>query len=102
LGRSRGMEISFDKKFIVRATILTLLIGYFGGSLIFGNNGILRYFAVKKEIVHQKYKVVKLKSKIEELNTKIALWGQNDFELEKMAREELQMGYPDEKVYLLK
>lgn len=96
------MEINFDEKFIVRVSILVLLIGYFGGSLIFGSKGILKYFAVKKEIAHEKDKVIKFKKKIEKLNTKIALWQQSDFELEKMAREKLQMGYPDEKVYLLK
>jgi cell division protein FtsB len=96
------MELTIDKKFIVRAAILSLVVVYFGGSIIVGKTGLLSYFSLKKEIRAEKEKVDRIKQKIEKLSLKIQRWQQDDFELEKLAREDLQMGLPDEKVYLLK
>ncbi len=63
--------------------------------------GMMKFFNVKKEISSEKNKYSKLKNKIAKLNNKIERWQKDDFALEKMARQELQMGFANEKVYIL-
>ena len=88
--------------FFIRSFLLLVLAFVAIKSLVFGTQGVDRYFEVKNEIKIQKDKIVRLNNKIADLNNKITSWLSDDFELEKMAREELQMGYPSEKLYLLK
>jgi cell division protein FtsB len=84
-----------------RSAIFLILVVAFGNLFIFGRMGIKSYFDKKKDLDTQISKISELEVKIENLNDEITRWKKDDFELEKMAREELQMGYPDEKVYIL-
>ncbi len=74
---------------------------FFVNSIIFSDIGLLKYFSTKKDIQAQREKISKLEVKIGDLETRIAIWGQDKFETEKMARQDLQMGYPNETVYLI-
>lgn len=85
---------------IVRSFIFIFLYSFFLNSMIFSDIGILKYFEVKKELCDQQSKIIKLKNKIKETKNKIVVWQKDDFYLEKMAREELQMGYADELIYV--
>ncbi|MFA5074794.1 MAG: septum formation initiator family protein [Candidatus Babeliales bacterium] len=87
-------------KTITRSLFFIFLYSFFLNSMIFSDIGILKYFAVKKEICNQQNKIIKLKNKIKEIKNKISDWQEDDFYLEKMAREDLQMGYPDELIYV--
>jgi len=73
-----------------------LFCAYF---LIWSDVGLFRYYAVKKQIEVRKREFSALRQEVQEIEGEIAKWESNPFYLEKMAREELGMGYPDEKVY---
>ena len=88
-------------KVFVRITILTIFPFVFLKSILFGSQGVVRYFEVKNEIEIEKARILNTERKIKNLNAQINRWLNDDFELEKMAREELQMGYSNEKVYLI-
>ena len=88
------------KKFF-RIIIVLIFACCLIGSIVVGEMGIEHYFGVKQEIVIQKDKVSKLENIIKNLENKIETFLVDDFELERMAREELQMGFADERVYLL-
>lgn len=70
-------------------------------SIAFSKMGIKSYLKVKNEIEIEKNKMLEIESEIKKLEQDIYCWNSSDFELEKMARQDLQMGYPGEHVYLL-
>lgn len=89
-------------KNILRSVILVCFGVYFFQTIIFGQRGIKKYLELKNEINFEKNKILKVENKIKKFQEKIDDWQRGDFELEKVAREELQMGLADEKVYILK
>ena len=89
-------------KSILRLIILLCFAVYFFNTIVFGQRGIKNYLELKNEINFEKNKIVKVENKIKDFQKKIDKWLQGDFELEKIAREELQMGFANEKVYILK
>jgi cell division protein FtsB len=91
-----------EMKFFVRIIILMFFSFVYLKSIIFGTQGIRRYFEIKNEIEIEKTKILNNENKIKNLKVQIDRWLNDDFELEKMAREELQMGYANERVYLIK
>ncbi|MCK4651128.1 septum formation initiator family protein [Candidatus Babeliales bacterium] len=88
-------------KIIIRTLILFVACLFFVKFIIWGNLGIVNYFDNKKKIELEKNKIVKLEQKIKILKGDIEEFLGDDFELQRMAREDLQMGFVDEKVYLL-
>ncbi len=88
-------------KTFFRVTILVVFILFIGKFVIFGERGFLKYLQVEKEIKIEKKKILKVGRKIENLKSKIERWQADDFKLEKMARQKLQMGFANEKVYFL-
>ena len=88
-------------KIYFRITILFIFVVALINFVVLGQLGIIHYFEIKKEISSEKNKYSKLEKKIEKLNKKIECWKKDDFELEKMARQDLQMGFANEKVYIL-
>ncbi|MFC1894771.1 septum formation initiator family protein [Candidatus Dependentiae bacterium] len=89
-------------KVFVRYIILVIFSVVCIKSIVFGDQGLNKYFNIKNEIEIESGKILRLEKKIIVLSRQINNWLKDDFELEKMAREELQMGYANEKVYLLK
>ncbi len=88
-------------KNLFRITILSGLTVFFLYSIIFNRMGVNGYLQMKREIEREKNKILKIETEIKELDENIQSWNSSDFELEKMARQDLQMGYPGEHVYLL-
>lgn len=73
-----------------------LFCAYF---LIWSDIGLLRYYSVKRQIGVRKREFLALRQEMRGIEGEVAKWESNPFYLVKMAREELGMGYPDEKVY---
>ncbi|MBD3231798.1 hypothetical protein GF322_04000 [Candidatus Dependentiae bacterium] len=89
-------------KTVLRLIILLGLIGYFLQAILFGQRGFKKYLELKNEINFEKNKILKTKKKILDFEEKIAKWNENNFELERLAREELQMCYANEHVFIFK
>ncbi|MFH1461784.1 MAG: septum formation initiator family protein [bacterium] len=92
------METRFIVRFILFFGLLILLF-YF---LFFSSSGIIKYLKAKHCISMENQKIFKLEEKIENINKSINDWSAGGFELEKQARQDLQMGSKGETVYLLK
>ncbi len=88
-------------KTLFRAVILLLVIAFCLKSVVWGENGFLKYLQLDRVIVKGKARIIKVSNDIIELERKIDEWASSDFALEKMAREDLQMGLANEKVYIL-
>lgn len=69
--------------------------------IVWGKRGVNAFKEISKEIDLEKDKIKKVEDEIKHLRTIIALWQTDDFELEKLARMDLQMGTTNEVVYLL-
>ena len=87
---------------ILKILIFLSLSIVFAKSFIWGNKGFLHYLSLQKEINVENQKINQLVKDIDSLKSNIDLWQNNDFMIEKMAREDLQMALPDEKVYILR
>ncbi len=87
---------------ILKTLIFLLLFFVFAKSFIWGDKGFLYYRFLQKDINLENQKIAKLVKDIDGLKSKIDLWQNSDFMIEKMARQDLQMALPDEKVCLIK
>ena len=87
---------------IFKTLIFVSLFFIFAKSFIWGNKGFLYYRSLQKDVNVENQKTMKLVKDIDSLKSKIDLWQNNDFMIEKMARQDLQMALPDEKVCLIK
>ncbi|MBU1008241.1 septum formation initiator family protein [Candidatus Dependentiae bacterium] len=66
--------------------------------LIWSDIGLVRYYSLKSQIETRKRDLLTLRREIWAIEGAVDRWKKNPFFLEKMAREELGMGYPNEKV----
>lgn len=71
------------------------------GYVVFGEHGILEYYKLRKEIELEKKQIQALEQEIAHIQSKINAWKSDEFNAEKFARQDLQMGRPDEQVYVL-
>jgi len=78
---------------------LACLAAFFIYFLIWSDIGVVRHCSIRKQIEAMKSDFLALQSEVKELEGTIVAWESSPFYLEKMAREELGMGYPDEIVY---
>lgn len=76
-------------------TLCTLL----GCYIVFSKRGIREYLHIKDDIDKTKQNIVTMEATIESLKEKIVAWKKEDFEQEKLARQELNMGFTNELVY---
>ena len=67
--------------------------------LIWSDVGLLKSYSVSRQITFHHKELMVLKREVKDIKMAIEAWESNPFYLEKMAREELGMGYPDEIVY---
>ena len=88
------------KRFL-RVFIILLVFGFLVKYFFLSSNGFLHYMTVKKNVEKEMHKLVRLESKINNLEVEINKLASDEFEVQKIAREDLQMGFRDEKVYLL-
>lgn len=89
-------------RLLVRYSILTAIVIVFLYTAFFSSFGINSYFKIKYEIDVENQKIVKLEKNIKKIEKSIKNLSKNGFELEKLARQDLQMGSQGETVYLLK
>lgn len=100
-------EFSRKKSFwtvetILETLVFLLLFFVFAKSFIWGNKGFFYCRSLQEDIVADNKKINKLTKQVDNLKSEIVAWQDNDFMIEKVAREELQMALPGEKVYVLR
>ena len=96
----RLIESLKKKKFILLNIFLTLYIGI---NLIGGERGLISYFDKKKIYEELEIKEKDLTSKLEDLEHKISLVKNNDFDyLDILYREKFKFGKKDEIIIKLK
>ena len=96
----RLIESLKKKKFILLNIFLTLYIGI---NLIGGERGLISYFDKKKSLKELEKKEKMLTDKLQDLETKISLVKNNDFDyLDMLYREKFRYGTKDEIIIKLK
>ena len=94
-------EIKVRFKTFLQLLIILGIVGTFGYHGMWGRRGLIRFYALKKDVDAQKKVVAKLEQHVQTLQQKVDSWQDNDFEREKVVREDLQMGFTNEYVYVL-
>lgn len=87
----------FLYKFIL-INVVIVCISFF----IWGEFGLVKHFYLNREYAQKRQELVVLQQEVARLEEKLAAWQTDLFYVEKMAREELGMAYPNETVYILK
>ncbi len=88
-------------KFFVRFLLVVGLVFLFAKTFFFSDQGFVKYVRLKKEISSEEIKIARLENKIKNIEINMSKFLEDDFELQKIAREDLQMGFEGEKVYLM-
>ena len=89
------------KKNVILLLLFGLIFSLGLGYIVFGKRGIIAYYKLKHEIDLEKQQIQALEQEIKHIQAKIDLWQSDEFHAEKFARQDLQMGKPDEQVYVL-
>ncbi len=87
------------KTTIIRA-FLILEVGSFAFFYLFGNHGIKAISALKTEISILEASIESYKKEIGHLKEEINQWEAHDWYSEKIAREDLQLAYPTEDIFI--
>lgn len=90
-----------ETRFIVRVILFFGLLVSLLYSIFFSSSGVIKYLKAKHSIFVENQKISKLEKKIKNIDESISEWSCDGFELEKQARQDLQMGSKGETVYLL-
>jgi cell division protein FtsB len=90
-----------NKKNIIALSLFGIILAIGLGYTIFGKREIIAYYSLKKEIDLEKAQIQELENEIAHIQAKIDNWKDDEFHTEKFARQDLQMGKPDEQVYVL-
>lgn len=69
--------------------------------LIFSNIGFVRYHNLKSEFDYKVKKLKIIENEIKHIEKEVDGWKNDSYYVEKMAREELGMGHPNEIIYRL-
>lgn len=88
-----------DKKNLTTNLIFISFCAIVTYYLIWGTNGVKTYFTFKNKIETKKAQVKALETEVLTLNNQIKQWQSDEFELEKTARQELNMSCTNELVY---
>ena len=88
------------KRTFVFYTILTIVSLYLFWTLIFDDNGLLRYYELKEKKAVLINEIASLNEETTKLNNEIELLKKDPFYIEKKAREELNLSRPDEYIFL--
>jgi len=81
-------------------TFLLLLVVYLGITLVFEENGLLKYFELKEKKMELLSEIKVLQDENLKLKEEIELIKKDPFYIEKRAREELNLSRPDEYIFL--
>lgn len=95
----RKLRYSFGDKLQLLLILLALI--FVVRSFIVGSNGFQSYLSVKKEFKSQQENFIALQNEVVEIKKEIQQLKEGGFFIEKIAREDLQMARPSEKMYIL-
>jgi cell division protein FtsB len=87
---------------MVQRIVLFSVVSFFMYSMIFSDVGFLRYRKQKKIVEARQTELLLVKNQITHLREKIEKWQSDSFYTQKLAREDLQLSYPGEIVYIVK
>lgn len=96
----KGKHMIVTKRSLLRFLCVVQIV-VFAFTYMFGSHGIIAARALKKEIADVQLTIAQNEKEIEQLRTQIRTWQTDDFYIEKLAREELQMARPSEQVYVI-
>lgn len=65
-----------------------------------GKYNVFEYYKLKKEILLEEQQIKDLEQQMNKLQAKIDKWKSDEFYTEKFARQNLQMGKPNEQVFV--
>ena len=87
-------------RWITRLFLFFLIFVLFARVIIWGKKGYLRNLELENEILQTERKIKNLQKLNTKLERKIRRWQEKEKEMiEKIARRDLQMAYPEEIVY---
>lgn len=92
---------SLPKKYKVAALLCALGLAGYGASVIWGENGLLRWHELRAELERQNDANFRLQRENERLRTRIERLEHDDAYLERRARELLGLARPGEILYRL-
>ncbi len=70
-----------------------------GSYIVVGKRGVMQYISLQEELAADIECVKKMEQTCTQLQAHAATWEENSFELEKLARQDLHMGYTNEVMY---
>jgi len=91
---------SVDNKLIIRIIVVLVFLSA-SAFLVFNENGLLKYFKVKKELKQMELEIRKAEEKLFILKSEIDSLQTSKIKLERVAREKFHMSKKDEKVLLI-
>jgi cell division protein FtsB len=86
-------------KKLVGHTLFYLILALFGLLSIFGHSGLLKLFALSRANNKLRTHICEAQQKNKELEQEIQRWQRYPFYKEQMAREQLQLAYPDDIIF---
>jgi len=89
-------------KTILQYTLLLSLTSWYGYQVAYGKNGLKTYYKLTEQLGKEQESVDTLNQEIAQLEHSIHLVKTDNFMKEKIAREELLLGYNNEYVYFIK
>jgi len=95
----RQVDSELKKRSYVAYTVLLLALLYVLGTLVFGERGLMRYAELGKKETALRSEVSHLKQENDKLRAVIESYEENEFYLEKHARENFGLAGPDEYIY---
>jgi len=87
------------KNFLYK-TIIISLFTFFSCFLVWSEFGLVKHYLMANNVSKKKNELFLIKKEVKALEKEIINWKTDSFYLEKMAREELGMGYEGEVLYL--
>ena len=89
-------------KQLLKKGILLVVFAFAAYSFVWSDIGLLKYLKEKKQLELAELALNDLKTNIDRLTRRITKFESDMFYVQRIAREDLQMGYPDETVYIVK
>ncbi len=95
----RQVRAEKKKTRVVIFTFLLLLILYLITSMVFGENGLLKYLKLKQKKAEMLSYIKTLQQENTKLKEEVSQLRSDPFYIEKRAREELNLSRPDEYIF---
>lgn len=86
------------KHSIHRVLLMIFAVGV-GSYIVVGKRGVMQYISLQEELAAEIEYVKKMEQTCTQLQADATTWQENSFELEKLARQDLHMGYTNEVMY---